>query len=301
MSNKKITDLSAIPSVDRTANVLEIVDVAGNTSYKVTPNNLLGFSGGNPVSTSDSQSLTNKTITAPTISSPVLSGTVTGTYTLGGTPTFPSTVVTLTAAQTLTNKILTSPTINTATIVNPTITADSIAGFSVSNTGTIYGVSVTTGFIASAALSNAVNTAAIQNAAVTVNKLFTGATTAVVLTSETTTSSTFTDLATSGPSVTVTIGANGLALVILSGQMSNNTSGDYSVMGFVASGANTIAASLDRSLFHQASATSNDMSGSWIYMATGLSSGSTTFKAQYEIITGGTGAFARRYITVVPL
>lgn len=45
-----------------------------------------------------SETLTNKTITAP-----VLSGSVTGTYTLAGTPT------------------LTSPTINTAAIVSPTI------------------------------------------------------------------------------------------------------------------------------------------------------------------------------------
>ncbi len=51
--------------------------------------------------------LTNKTITAP-----VLSGTVTGTYTLGGTPTFPSTVVTTTGTQTLTNKTLTAPTLS---------------------------------------------------------------------------------------------------------------------------------------------------------------------------------------------
>lgn len=54
------------------------------------------------VGTTASQALTNKTITAP-----VLSGTVTGTYTLGGTPTFPSTVVSTTGTQTLTNKRIT--------------------------------------------------------------------------------------------------------------------------------------------------------------------------------------------------
>lgn len=64
------------------------------------------------VTTTATQTLTGKTLTAP-----VLSGTVTGTYTLGGTPTFPSTVVTTTGTQALTNKTLTSP-----TITNPTIT-----------------------------------------------------------------------------------------------------------------------------------------------------------------------------------
>lgn len=46
--------------------------------------------------------LTNKTLTAP-----VLGGTVTGTYTIGGTPTFPVTVISTTGTQTLTNKTIT--------------------------------------------------------------------------------------------------------------------------------------------------------------------------------------------------
>lgn len=56
------------------------------------------------VGTSDTQTLTNKTIT-----SPVLSGTLSGTYTIGGTPTFPSTVVQTTSTQTLTNKTISGP------------------------------------------------------------------------------------------------------------------------------------------------------------------------------------------------
>ncbi len=76
---------------------------AGTYSVKGVPT-------GDVVGTSDTQTLTNKTLTAP-----VLSGTVTGTYTIGGTPTFPSTVVSTTGTQTLTNKTLTTPKINTIT------------------------------------------------------------------------------------------------------------------------------------------------------------------------------------------
>jgi hypothetical protein len=36
------------------------------------------------------QALTSKTLTTPTLTTPVITGTVTGTYTLGGTPTFPT-------------------------------------------------------------------------------------------------------------------------------------------------------------------------------------------------------------------
>lgn len=139
--DNKLSLLTSIPVVDRVADFLYIVDTSGGTSNKVTPNNLLGITG-NPVGHTDTQTLTNKTLTAPTISSPVLSGTITGTYTIGGTPTFPSSVATLTGSQTLTNKTLTSPTINTATIVNPTLTVDAVSEFTSANGVTIDGLNI---------------------------------------------------------------------------------------------------------------------------------------------------------------
>lgn len=62
---------------------------------------------------------TTDTLTNKTIDNPVLSGTLTGTYTIGGTPTFPAAVATLTGAQTLTNKTLTAATLTTPALGTP--------------------------------------------------------------------------------------------------------------------------------------------------------------------------------------
>lgn len=90
-------------------------DSASTTAYW-TAGTGLTFSTTNlnaEVSLTNTATLTNKTLTAP-----VLGGTVTGTYTLGGTPTFPAAVVQLTTTQTLTNKTLTAPDITDPTIAH---------------------------------------------------------------------------------------------------------------------------------------------------------------------------------------
>jgi hypothetical protein len=152
--DKKLSILDTIPAVDRSTDLLYIVDVSAGTPNKVTINAALGISGA-PVGTTDSQTLTNKTLTTPTVSSPVLSGTITGTYTLGGTPTFPASVATLTGTQTLTNKTLTSPTINTATIANPTLTVDTISEFTGNNGVSIDGLNIKDGALVGAVIKNA--------------------------------------------------------------------------------------------------------------------------------------------------
>lgn len=137
MSTIKISALPTASGIDGAADYLPIVQ--SSVTNRINRNTFLGITG-NPVGTSDSQALTNKTVTSPTISSPTLSGTIIGTYTLGGTPTFPAAVVTLTGSQALTNKTITAPTITgptvtgtvagSATYSTPTLTAPVIGDFS---------------------------------------------------------------------------------------------------------------------------------------------------------------------------
>lgn len=100
-ADKSGSDADVISGTAGTSGDLAVWDANGDLIDGPTP------PSGAIVGTTDTQTLTNKTLTAP-----VLGGTLTGTYTLGGTPTFPSTVVSTTGAQTLTNKTLTSPKIS---------------------------------------------------------------------------------------------------------------------------------------------------------------------------------------------
>ena len=142
----EITQLPVAATIDAVNDTFPIVTNSLNATQQISRNTFLGLAS-QPVGISDTQTLTAKTLTSPIISGPTLSGTLTGTYTIGGTPTFPSSVVTLTGSQTLTNKILTSPTINTATISNPTLTVDTISGYTTSTNVTAGGVTLQNGAV----------------------------------------------------------------------------------------------------------------------------------------------------------
>lgn len=120
--------------------------------------------------------------------------------------------------------------------------------------------------------------------------------TATVLTIESTTGTSYTDLATAGPSVTVIIGATGKAQVGLYGAMSNAGS-NFALMSFAVSGATTIAATDTYSL---QTATPSDVRHGAVWILTGLNPGSTTFTAKYRA-TATTASFNGRMIWVTPL
>lgn len=121
--------------------------------------------------------------------------------------------------------------------------------------------------------------------------------TALVSTVETTTSTTYTDLATTTDTVTVTIGASGCCLVGVRCEFSISVAGQASYMSFAGSGANTVAASDTNSV---ATSTSTGLDFGCSTLLTGLNPGSTTFKAKYRV-TANTGTFGFRKIFAIPL
>lgn len=121
---------------------------------------------------------------------------------------------------------------------------------------------------------------------------------AKVATTETTTSLTYADLTTVGPSVTVTVGASGKVMLHAKCRLKNNTANQYAGAGIVVSGANTIAAFTLMIVQNDAASDFQEFGAST--MLTGLAAGSTTFKMQY-IVSGGTGEFNTRELTVAPV
>lgn len=120
---------------------------------------------------------------------------------------------------------------------------------------------------------------------------------ATVSTSQTTTSTTYTNLATVGPSVTVDTGTKALVVVTFEGFSS--TVAAWNRMSYVVSGASSIAAADSRSAWF-ATPSGGGASVIGIGYHTNLTAGSNTFTAKYRV-SAGTGTFANRNIFVIPL
>jgi hypothetical protein len=126
---------------------------------------------------------------------------------------------------------------------------------------------------------------------------------AVVATSQSTTSSTYANLATPGPAVTVNISSNGKALVTMTVQ-SYDEDEDGCNMAFAISG-NTIVAASDTQSLDILNYSGAEFQVSAIYLVTGLAAGSNTFTAMYKLSPyavgdGDTCTFLNRNIIVIP-
>lgn len=232
-STSTTAPLPVANTIDAVNDYFPIYTNSLTATQAINRNTFLGISG-SPVGTTDSQTLTNKVLTSPTISGPTLSGTLTGTYTIGGTPTFPSSIVTLTGSQTLTNKTLTSPTINSPTITNAILTTDAVTGFTTSNNGTVFGISVSGGQITNAAIANnTIGTAQIATNGVSASNLATNAITlgyAQITSDQTSTSGGGSQVTGLTTTVTIPSGGRKVKITAYCGHLFNTTAGDQAIM-----------------------------------------------------------------------
>lgn len=119
-----------------------------------------------------------------------------------------------------------------------------------------------------------------------------------VSTSESTTSTSYTNLATAQPAVAVT--TNTRAIVMLGARMWNTSGGENSYMSHGVTGDTTVSPS-DNWAASSESGAANDAGVHFhVFMHQGLTGGSNTFTAKYKV-TGGTGFFQLRHMLVIPL
>lgn len=133
------------------------------------------------------------------------------------------------------------------------------------------------------------------------NQFASGIETAEIATSESRTSTSYGDLTTVGPSVTVIVPASGKVILILTAYSYNDTASKTAFMGFSSTGANTIATTDSDALRNKASAGGQEMNMSFVKTITGLTPGSTVFTAKYKVNDAGTGVWANRKLTVIPV
>jgi hypothetical protein len=166
MADTKGSALGTISSVDRSTDLLYVIDSSGPTSNQATINTILGISG-DPLGTSDSQSPTNKTFdnsnifnvrddrftiqdSADTTKQAVFQASgittaTTRTYTL---PNRDGTLVTLGGDQTFTGAITApSAVLDQATITRPTLQTDSISEYTSAAGVTIDGLLIKDGLL----------------------------------------------------------------------------------------------------------------------------------------------------------
>lgn len=115
-------------------------------------------------------------------------------------------------------------------------------------------------------------------------------------TSQTTTSTSYTDLATVGPAITVATGTS--AIVMCTVEMANNTLGASCFASVAVSGATSDAAADSRAVRLESSAANDTARLCAVHRFSALTAGNNTFTVQYRV-TAGTGTFLNRVLVVI--
>lgn len=127
-----------------------------------------------------------------------------------------------------------------------------------------------------------------------------------VATEETSVSAAYTNLATVGPTVVVTVPSSGAVLVLLAAGITAQVGQNTAFMSVALSGGNTLAAAdanaLQLTADNQAITTEQPYP-QWgkVALLTGLTPGSTTFQAKYRVSGGTTGFWKNRALAVLPV
>lgn len=116
-----------------------------------------------------------------------------------------------------------------------------------------------------------------------------------VVTEETSTSTAYTDLATAGPAVSVTLTEARTVIVFVQANVFQASTTDDCFMSFEATGATVLAADDDRAMRHNGSGTTEAYSA---FAVVACNAGTTTFTAKHRVL-GGTGSWGGRSIAAV--
>lgn len=119
-----------------------------------------------------------------------------------------------------------------------------------------------------------------------------------VATLQSTTSTTFADLLTTGPALTITTGVN--CLVSFGAMALNTTAGLGARVAPALSGATTQAASDTNSTCMESGNASDSFQFTWCTVYAGITAGSNTWTLKYRAVGGGTATYSNRWLALVP-
>jgi len=120
-----------------------------------------------------------------------------------------------------------------------------------------------------------------------------------VTAAETTSSTSFVDLTTTGPSVTVTTGTK--AITSMGVHMQNNNASGYSDASIAISGATSRSPANDEYCMSSGRDVASSLLHASLVGLYALTAGSNTFKVQYRAQAAGTSTFQLRHLIVLPM